>query len=112
MKPKLPTDEWRYSTASALLVLPAPNADGKIDAAEVANHLVTQSRVDLHLAERVERSLRATGYPSLRALEISVCGRLVILRGRVPSYYMKQLAQAVAMTVPGIDRVDNDLEVL
>jgi osmotically-inducible protein OsmY len=71
-----------------------------------------QSLVDLCLVERVERALRATGYSPLRAVEVSVRGQLVILRGRVPSYYMKQLAQAVAMGVAGTRELRNDVDVV
>jgi osmotically-inducible protein OsmY len=67
---------------------------------------------DLCVAERVERALRATGYPPLRAVEVSVCGQLVILRGRVPSYYMKQFAQAAALALPGVRELRNDVEVV
>jgi osmotically-inducible protein OsmY len=64
------------------------------------------------LAERVARALRATGYPALRAVEVSAHGGLIVLHGRVPSYYLKQLAQAGALTVPGVQELRNDLEVV
>jgi osmotically-inducible protein OsmY len=73
--------------------------------------VLAQSLVDLCLAERVERALHATGFAPLRAVEVSVTGEFVILRGRVPSYYMKQLAQAVAMEVEGIRELRNDVQV-
>jgi osmotically-inducible protein OsmY len=68
--------------------------------------------VDSGLAERVERALRATGYSPVHAVEVSVRGRLVILRGRVPSYYMKQLAQAAVLDVPGVRDLRNDVLVV
>ena len=55
--------------------------------------------------------LRATGYGPLRGIEVTVQARLVILGGRVPSYYLKQVAQAAAMAVPGARQVRNDLDV-
>jgi osmotically-inducible protein OsmY len=70
------------------------------------------SREDLGLAERVERDLRATGYGSLRAVEATVSGRLVILTGRVPSYYMKQLAQTIAIKVAGVHELLNQVQVV
>jgi osmotically-inducible protein OsmY len=66
---------------------------------------------DLRLAERVERALRALGFSPLRAIEVAVCGQVVILRGRVPSYYVKQIAQATALAVPGVRQLCNDLDV-
>jgi osmotically-inducible protein OsmY len=71
-----------------------------------------ESLGDLPLAERVERAVRATGYPSLRAIEVAASQRLIILRGRVPSYYMKQMAQAAAVAVPGVCDLRNDLDVV
>jgi osmotically-inducible protein OsmY len=79
--------------------------------AETGSHS-TECLGDLRLAERVERAVRATGYPSLRAIEVAACERLVILRGRVPSYYMKQMAQATAVAVPGVCELRNDLDVV
>jgi hypothetical protein len=67
---------------------------------------------DLCLAERVERALCGTGYQALRAVEVAVCGPLIILRGRVPSYYLKQLAQAAALEVDGVRELRNDLDVV
>ena len=63
------------------------------------------------LAECVERALRATGYGSLRGVEVTARERMVILKGRVPSYYLKQVAQAAALAVPGGHQIRNDLEV-
>ena len=82
-----------------------------MDAAQATARLLTESLEDLRLAERVERALRATGYMLLRGLEITVHARLVILAGRVPSYYLKQVAQSTALAVPGAQQVRNDLEV-
>lgn len=67
---------------------------------------------DLHLARRVECALRATGYGALRYIEVAVQDRVAILKGRVPSYYLKQAAQTAALAVPGIHQIHNDLEVV
>jgi osmotically-inducible protein OsmY len=67
---------------------------------------------DLRLAERVERALRATGYGPLRAVEVTVRARAVLLGGRVPSYFLKQVAQVAALAVPGAHQVRNGLEVV
>ena len=82
------------------------------DALQTTAPLVTQSLEDLRLAERVERALRATGYGPLRAVVVSVSARVVILLGGVPSYYLKQMAQATALAVPGAHQVHNDLDVI
>ena len=74
--------------------------------------LPTPALDDLRLAERVERALRATGYGPLRAVNVAVHARLVVLGGRVPSYYLKQVAQTTAQSVPGAHQVRNDLDVV
>jgi len=81
-------------------------------APQAAATLLTQSLEDLRLAERVEYALRATGYGALRGVEVSVNARVVMLLGRVPSYYLKQIAQATALAVPGAHQVHNGLDVI
>jgi osmotically-inducible protein OsmY len=96
--------------SAALLILPSqPEADK--DARQTGAQLLTQTLEDLHLAERVQRALYARGYRQLRDIQVTAHARLVILRGRVPSYYLKQLAQDTALAVPGAHQVRNDLEV-
>jgi osmotically-inducible protein OsmY len=79
---------------------------------QAATPLLTQSLEDLRLAERIERALRATGYGALRAIGVSVTARLVHLAGRVPSYYLKQIAQVTVLTIPGTQQIRNDLDVI
>jgi osmotically-inducible protein OsmY len=64
------------------------------------------------LIEAIDRALRATGYPALRAIEVDACRGVVGLCGRVPSYYQKQLAQATVQRVAGVRVVDNGIEVI
>jgi osmotically-inducible protein OsmY len=98
--------------SAALLMLPShPRTGAEEDAVQTSIRLLAQGLEALHLAERVERALRATGYGLLRGIDVTVHVRLVILGGRVPSYYLKQVAQATALAVPGVERVRNDLEV-
>jgi osmotically-inducible protein OsmY len=96
------------SQPTALLFLPTRE---DTDSVRETAQLLAQSLEGLRLAERVERALRATGYMPLRGIEVIVQAQLVILAGRVPSYYLKQVAQATALAVPGAQQVRNDLEV-
>jgi osmotically-inducible protein OsmY len=99
--------------SAALVMLPShPQSNAEEAAVQTTAQLLAQSLEDLHLAERVECALRATLYGSLRDLSVTVHVRLVILGGKVPSYHLKQLAQATALSVPGVDQVRNDLEVV
>ena len=99
--------------SAARPILPARDSAGdETGAARGTAPIVRQGQEDLCLAERVERALRATGYGPLRGVEVTVHARLVILGGRVPSYYLKQVAQTTALAVPGARHVRNDLDVV
>jgi osmotically-inducible protein OsmY len=99
--------------SDALLILPACKHPGEEKAAlQTAAPLLTQSLEDLRLAGRIERALRAAGHGPLRAVAVSVSGRAVMLLGRVPSYYLKQIAQSISLAVPGAHQIYNGLEVV
>jgi osmotically-inducible protein OsmY len=61
--------------------------------------------------EDLRRRLKETGYHELRQLDVTYHEGLVVLRGRVGSYYVKQLAQSVLMRVEGICLLVNSIEV-
>jgi osmotically-inducible protein OsmY len=82
------------------------------ESAPAMAEFLAQSLEDLDLAQRVARALHATGRGPLRGIEVTVRARAVVLAGRVPSYYLKQIAQAAALAVPGIDQIHNGLEVV
>ena len=64
---------------------------------------------DEDLAMEVQRQLRRSGYMSLRSVRTAVDCGCVRLHGRVPSYYLKQLAQTVALSIEGVEKVENNL---
>ena len=82
------------------------------DALQATAPLPTQSLEDQRLAEQVENALRATGYGALRTVRVSVCAGVVILAGRVSSYYLKQVVHATALAVPGAHQIRNGLNVV
>ncbi|MCX7423326.1 MAG: BON domain-containing protein [Planctomycetia bacterium] len=59
----------------------------------------------------IQDALILTGYGELRNLQVKFCAEAVTISGRVPTYYLKQLAQCVAQDVPGIGRVHNEIHV-
>jgi osmotically-inducible protein OsmY len=87
------------------------DSDSKEEVLQKNAQLLAQSVEDLRLAERVARALRATGYAPLRDIEVTVHNGLVILGGWVRSYFLKQMAQANALSVQGVNQVRNDLKV-
>jgi len=67
---------------------------------------------DFFLPGEVERALRSKGYPGLRGIEISVHYGVAFLRGHVPSFHLKQVAQTAARSVFGVREVRNELNVV
>jgi len=63
------------------------------------------------LAARVDQALQSRGYMYLRRVAVSVDKGIVVLRGCVPSYYLKLLAQETAMRIPGVRGLANELNV-
>ena len=97
----------------ALMILPRCEQLGEqTDAIQTTASLLTQSLEDRRLAERIEYALHATGYSALRDIEVFVNARVVRLVGRVPSYHLKQMAQAMALAIPETHQVHNDLKVI
>jgi osmotically-inducible protein OsmY len=72
---------------------------------------LAQALTDISLAERVMRALREIGYPALRSVTVVVSEGVVTLDGLVHSYYLKQLAQEVAMRIVGKRVLSNELKV-
>jgi hypothetical protein len=48
---------------------------------------------------------------SLRRVECEFHDGLVVLRGRVPTYYVKQLAQSILLIDPAVEAIENLIEV-
>ena len=66
--------------------------------------------VDADLARRVEDSLANSAYKPLRAFVCCTCRDAVVtLTGNLPSFYLKQIAQRIAMSVSGVEGVINSI---
>lgn len=65
---------------------------------------------DAELEVTVRLALRSTHFP-LRAVDVVVTAGRVILIGRIPSFYLKQVAQEAARRVPGVSGFENRLVV-
>jgi hypothetical protein len=63
------------------------------------------------ILEDIRSALARSGYNRLLGVVAVNSGRTVVLRGTIPSYYLKQLAQTVVMAVPGVEGVRNELDV-
>ena len=57
------------------------------------------------------RRLGAAGYRVLRQIECEYSGGVLVLRGSVPTFYLKQIAQSVLLNNPIVERVVNLIDV-
>ncbi len=80
----------------------------------------TQANRDLNqacheLARAAEAELGASGYDALRRVACEFRDGILTLRGRVATFYLKQVAQCTlrdfVLTHAAIDRIDNQIEV-
>jgi hypothetical protein len=62
-------------------------------------------------ADLAERALRNSPYLALRNVACDCRGGVLTLRGCLPTYYLKQVAQAVVARIDGVRQVVNDIEV-
>jgi osmotically-inducible protein OsmY len=95
-----------------LLLRSEHHAESEREELPASHSLGLQSPKELSLADRIEQAFKASGYLVLRTLAIAVHGQNVVLQGRVPSYYMKQLAQAIALKIPGVQELCNEVKVI
>ncbi len=60
---------------------------------------------------KVAETLKTSGYAALRDVVVEYRKGVLVLRGTVPSFYMKQVAQTVTARVWGVEVLDNRLSV-
>jgi osmotically-inducible protein OsmY len=64
------------------------------------------------VAQLAESRLRNNSYLALKNVSCEYQQGLLVLRGFLPSYYLKQLAQEVVARVDGVDQILNQINVL
>jgi osmotically-inducible protein OsmY len=62
-------------------------------------------------AQAAYECLASSSYVPLRHLQCECHQGRLILRGQVPNFYLKQLAQALVAEVPGVSEVHNRIVV-
>jgi hypothetical protein len=65
------------------------------------------ARYDRQVYQAAVEALAGSKYPALHRLSCTVSGGVVELSGTVPSFYLKQLAQAAIMQIERVDGVRN-----
>ena len=64
------------------------------------------------LVAQAQALLRASSYRPLGAIVCDYHRGALRLRGKVSSYYLKQIAQSLVLALPGVDRLHNELTVV
>lgn len=61
---------------------------------------------------RAVSRLRRSPYPEVHRVTCEFHEGMLCLHGRVPSYYLKQIAQTAILGMDGVDEIRNQLEVV
>jgi hypothetical protein len=64
------------------------------------------------ISDIARATLRGSSYFELRGVSCDFHGGTLTLSGRVPSYHLKQLAQASVAELPGVVEIDNRVQVV
>jgi osmotically-inducible protein OsmY len=64
------------------------------------------------ILQSIERRLRESSYYYLRTISAAHDAGVITLRGRVPTFYLKQTVQAIVEKIEGVERVINLVDVV
>lgn len=67
---------------------------------------------DHQLQSCIEDALRDSGYSALRSIAVRVHEGMVLLDGKVTTYYLKQFAQSLVLQIDGVQQLHNRIEVI
>jgi len=66
----------------------------------------------LQVAELAERRLHGLSYLALKNIRCGYHDGVLTLRGWLPTYYLKQRAQAAVTDLDGVTQIENRIEVM
>lgn len=72
---------------------------------------IRSERTSSSLLDEIRSRLHSSGQPMLRRVECEYHEGIVILRGRAPTYYLKQVAQSIVLSHPDVEELVNQIEV-
>jgi osmotically-inducible protein OsmY len=64
------------------------------------------------VVDGAERCLRCNSYLALKNVSCEYNEGVLTLRGCLPSYYLKQIAQTAVAQLDGVERINNEIEVI
>jgi osmotically-inducible protein OsmY len=67
---------------------------------------------EARISELAERCLRRSAYLDLKAISCVYREGVLVLRGRLPTYFLKQMAQEVVAHLAGVEDIENRIEVV
>ncbi len=62
--------------------------------------------------ELAEECLRRDSHLAQKVISCEFLNGVLILRGHLPTYYLKQIAQQAVFHLDGVDRIENQIEVI
>ena len=82
----------------------------------MATHLMalaaeTTLNFDSAVETQAQELLGQSNYLALRRLRCEFHDGSLVLNGRVPTFYLKQMAQTVVRQLPAVRRIDNRIDV-
>jgi hypothetical protein len=87
------------------VIMPEVEQDG-------ATLLAEPSDLRDEVVEQAESRLRSSPYLALRTVSCESRNGVLVLRGCLPTYYLKQLAQATVVRGPSVPTILNEIEVV
>jgi osmotically-inducible protein OsmY len=102
------TVEWGYQR------LAAKNAIMKLTGVKGVNNMVVvkQKPSSIDIKQRIRQSFITTAGHEADNIRLEVLGSKVVLRGSVKSHYEKEEAENTAWATPGVNEVENKIEVV
>jgi osmotically-inducible protein OsmY len=76
--------------------------------AEPATPIPTQA----NLMDLAQRCWRSNPYLALKNISCDLVDGVLVLWGCLPTYYLKQIAQEVVAHLEGVERIDNQIQVV
>lgn len=64
------------------------------------------------IVHEAEDKLNASSHLLRNNVECEYLNGVLVIRGRVPSFYLKQTAQTLIQGIEGVSRVENDIQVV
>jgi osmotically-inducible protein OsmY len=79
---------------------------------EAPSGTLVEDSIDRRVALLAERQLRDTTYQPLTRISCDFHDGVAVLRGTVPTFYLKQVAQSVVGKLDAVKQIDNRIEVI